>query len=320
LLYYLDLGEYTKGSEIRERALRLDPLSKPAILNYLGLLYLRGRLDEIRREIDKIRFIYPDIYAGFSGNIAMASGQVSQRALGFLDAMKAVGSLTRTSRGGLSYSFAYMGLQNEALALFDTPPPYLLSILGRHEEAVAAAEARVAENPTSTSNLRDLGSALADSGDNSRAMPVLENLWQKSGLRVTLSGTFQVRSAMALIIVRQESNTGIEDILTATDDNIDRLRRAGFTRTANLYEGYFAYLGGERARGLELIAEEVENGRFLRLTQARYRFVHDDPGFTRILNMQQERSDLERQKFLNVVCNDNPYSAVWQPSTGTCTP
>ena len=125
---------------------------------------------------------------------------------------------------------------------------------------------------------------------------------------------------MALIIVRQESNMGIEDILMATDDHIDRLRRAGFTRTANLHEGYFAYLGVERERGLDLIAKEVENGKFLRLTQARYRFVHDDPGFTRILNIQQVRADLERQKFLDVVCNDNPYSAVWQPSAGTCNP
>ena len=46
--------------------------------------------------------------------------------------------------------------------------------------------------------------------------------------------------------------------------------------------------------------------------------VYDDPDFAPILAVQQDRQKRERDKFLAVVCSDNPYTTVWQPEDGTC--
>ncbi len=33
---------------------------------------------------------------------------------------------------------------------------------------------------------------------------------------------------------------------------------------------------------------------------------------------QEARQTRERERFLAIVCTDNPYAAVWQPAEGTC--
>jgi len=46
--------------------------------------------------------------------------------------------------------------------------------------------------------------------------------------------------------------------------------------------------------------------------------LYDDPGFAPIRASQEARQKREREKFLAIVCTDNPYAAVWQPEDGTC--
>ena len=46
--------------------------------------------------------------------------------------------------------------------------------------------------------------------------------------------------------------------------------------------------------------------------------LYDDPGFAPIRASQEARQVRERKKFLDIVCTDNPYAAVWQPAEGTC--
>jgi hypothetical protein len=46
--------------------------------------------------------------------------------------------------------------------------------------------------------------------------------------------------------------------------------------------------------------------------------LYDDPGFAPIRESQEARQAREREKFLAVVCADNPYADFWQPAEGTC--
>ena len=46
--------------------------------------------------------------------------------------------------------------------------------------------------------------------------------------------------------------------------------------------------------------------------------LYDDPGFAPIRASQEARQARERERFLAIVCPDNPYAAVWQPAEGTC--
>ena len=46
--------------------------------------------------------------------------------------------------------------------------------------------------------------------------------------------------------------------------------------------------------------------------------MYDDPGFAPILAKQKANQARERDKFLSVVCVDNPYADVWVPMESTC--
>jgi hypothetical protein len=83
-------------------------------------------------------------------------------------------------------------------------------------------------------------------------------------------------------------------------------------------EGLADYLAGERERGLALIARAAEDGFFILPHEAYLHTLYDDPGFAPIRAIQEARQVREREKFLTIVCNDNPYASVWQPAEGTC--
>lgn len=313
-----EIGDYVQATAAREQALRVDPLSRPAINNYLAILTLSDRKAEARKELEKIASIYPDIYTAWQGNISAINGQWSIRALALLNSMTFDNRLSRSNRNALMSTLAYMGLEEEALALFASPPSSLFRILGRLEEAVIAADERVAEDPTALNAFLSLGQALAGIGDYARARPVLEKLWQESGGRITASGLFRISSATALIVIRREMGADVEELLMAVDDHVHRLRSAGFNRRAYYEKGFGAFLAGDRDRGLALIAGAVNDGRFIRPKNAYLHTLYEDPGFAPIQKMQEDRAITEREKFLTVVCNDNPYKIFWQPAQGTC--
>ena len=106
-------------------------------------------------------------------------------------------------------------------------------------------------------------------------------------------------------------------------DNVHRYREGGIVRVAlnhsvDYVAGLTAYLAGERESGLALIAKAAEDGFFITPNEAYLQALYDDPGFAPIRVSQEARQAREREKFLAIVCNDNPYEIVWQPAEGTC--
>ena len=150
-------------------------------------------------------------------------------------------------------------------------------------------------------------------------------MWQRSGGRVTRFGLFQVNHAAAIIAIRRDAGeeAKVGELVAAIRDNVRRYREAGIIR-ANPYssvdyeEGLAAYLAGERERGLTLIAQGAEDGYFIWQKVAYLQTLYDDPGFAPIRVRQEARQARERDRFLAIVCTDNPYVAVWQPEEGTC--
>lgn len=150
-------------------------------------------------------------------------------------------------------------------------------------------------------------------------------MWQRSGKRVTRSGLFWGNSAAALIAIRRAAGEKAEigELLAAIRDNVRRYREAGITVarqccSADYEDGLAAYLAGERDKGLALIAKAAEDGYFILPSEAYLQALYDDPGFAPIRANQEARQARERKKFLDIVCTDNPYAAVWQPAEGTC--
>ena len=315
-----DLGRYDELIGVRETALRLDPLSIPAIGNYVRALVARNRIEEAERELAKLASIAPAVHATLGGEIRSVHGQWANAVLGGLDALR-FNPEFGWSRNRLTREFATIGLGREALAISQAPQPYVLNILGRSEDAVTTAEARLAEEPDSLLARRDLGLALAGAGDYARARPILEEMWQQSGGRVTRRGVFQVTHAAALIAARgaagDETDGG--ELVAAIADDVGRARHAGLTApSVDFEEGFAVWLAGQRERGLRLIARAVDDGEVVWPREAYFKALYDDPGFAPIRAAQEARQDRERDKFLAIVCANNSYAAVWQPAEGTC--
>ncbi len=318
------LARYDEGIAALEMAVRLNPLSMPAIVNYVRELILRNRLAEADRELEKLASIAPSSYAMAHGVRTSLGGKWTNAVLGNLDAWRINPENTR-SKNNLVWYFAMLGLEKEALAISEDPMPDILRLLGKHADAVTTAEAGLDEDPISLYARRDLGLALASAGDYARARPILEELWQRTGEQTTANGIFRITSSAALIAIRRDAGEEAEvgELVAAIRDNVRRYHAAGMIVTTQIFsvnydEGLAAYLAGERERGLALIAKAVENGYFIRPNEGYLRALYDDPGFAPIRARQDARQARERQKFLNVVCNDNPYVAVWQPAAETC--
>ena len=79
---------YAEAISLRETALRLDPLSKPAISNYVGSLRQRNRLDDAARELERFTSIAPVEYAYLRGQLTSVHGKWANMALGCLDAVR----------------------------------------------------------------------------------------------------------------------------------------------------------------------------------------------------------------------------------------
>jgi TolB-like protein/DNA-binding winged helix-turn-helix (wHTH) protein/tetratricopeptide (TPR) repeat protein len=317
------VGRYKDILPHQARALRLDPVSVLAMNNYVHSLIEYGRLDEAARELEKIHNIAPRIYSDYQGRLKSSGGKWAYLALGGLDELRIIPGDLR-ARGLLSWSFLMIGLEQEADAIIDAPNSDLLLVLGRPLEAIAAAEDLLAEgHRNNIFARRSLGMAYATTGDYVMARSLLEDSWQQSGKRITM-GAFGLKNAAALIAIRRDAgdNKGTDELLAAIRDDIRRLREAGFATThymsTDYEDGLAAYLTGERDKGLFLIARASKDGYFIWPKTAYLNELYEDPGFAPILEDQVVRQTREQQRFLAVVCNDNPYETFWQPAEGTC--
>ena len=312
------MGRYKEAFLTFEATLRLDPLSRKAIESYTRSLIFRNLLDKAEQELEKIAPIYPAFYAVLRGELAEVGGNWASQVLGDLDAM-------RINRDygfyGLGMAFARIGLEQEALSISETA--YVLRVLGRPDDAVRAMEEHLGENPAPYERFY-FGQLLGSAGDYDRARPMLEEAWQRHGGQVT-QRVFELTHAAALIAIRRDvgDETGVDEILTAIMDNVRRYREAGYTNGAwylspDFEEGVAAYLAGEREQGLVLIAKAADDGFFILPNEAYLQTLYDDPGFAPIIARQEARQARERNRFLSIVCTNNPYADVWQPAEGTC--
>ncbi len=324
-LLNFDLGHYDEAFQMRATAMRLDPLSIPTIVYYLQALIERNRLDEADRELEKIASIYPHVYAYRRGSRNSRGGNMANAVLGSLDALRIEPGYFQV-KFGLPYHLAALGFEKEALALSVQPRPFILSLLGKPRDAVTTAEARLVEDPHSLRARHDLGLSLAGAGDYARARPILEEMWRRSGGRISKrSDLFHTASAAALIAIRRDAGEEAEvgELVTAIKDNVRRYKKAGIVGDgrsfgADYEEGLASYLSGDRERGLALLDKGTEAGVFIPPNEAYLQALYEDPGFAPMLARQQSRQARERDRFLVIVCTDNPYAAVWQPAEGTC--
>jgi hypothetical protein len=220
--------------------------------------------------------------------------------------------------------FLKIGLEQEALTIHPGIDPGMLIQLSRSQDAIKAAEENLAKAPADNVYARaNLGYILASADEYVRARPLMEETWIRNKRQVNW-GLFGVSDAAALIAIRRHAGeeAGVDELLEAMRDDVGRLREAGFVTTwyfsTDFAEGLAAYLAGEHSEGISLIARAAQDGYYIPPNTAYLQALYDDPDFAPILARQQARQARERERFLPIVCDNNPYSAVWQPAEETC--
>jgi len=191
-------------------------------------------------------------------------------------------------------------------------------------DSLTEGMAIIDENAYLVRNSYIVGHVLASAGDYASASALLEFAWQQLGHRVTVM--FPADAAAALTVIRRYAGDkdNVDELLAAIRDDVGRKSDAGIYEYCRpdgcpVYEeGLAAYLSGQHERGLTLIGKAVEDGYFVFPNEAYLQTLYDDPDFAPILAVQQDRQKRERDKFLAIVCSDNPYTAVWQPEDETC--
>jgi len=315
------LGRYTEAFVMNEKAVQVDPLSVPARHNYVDGLIRRGRLAEADREMEKLSSMAPGNYYMLRGIRLAQGGNWAEGALGTLDALRIYPEFghARFFAGAL---FAFMGLEKEASAVPELARPFILRYLGRPRQAVAAAQSILSEDPAGRGDRDLLGLALASAGDYEQARPLLEQLWQSHGEVV---GRLGIHDAAALIAARRAAGDegDAADLVAEIMDNVRRQKDAGLVtfvpdQSPDYEDGLARFLSGDEQEGLALIARAIEDGFVIPPNEAYLGSLYEHPDFAAIRGMQEARQVRERERFLSVVCSDNPYAPVWQPAEETC--
>jgi TolB-like protein/Flp pilus assembly protein TadD len=321
-----NLGRFREAGELIEQGLRLDPLSKVAINNYVGAMILRNRLADAHHQVEKIAEVYPALYADLKGALAGARGRWADSALANLRASQIDAGHYFTGTTNFISLLAMIGLDRDATALAVTHihRAWVAYYLGNVKESLRIQQGLVAAYPNDPFMRQELGRVYAAAGDFASAQPVLEAAWERSGGRIGVAGFFP-DSAFALVALRRGAgdDTGAAEVLAALQDYARCLREAGLTGSSPnespLFEqGLTAYLAGDTQLGLALIAQATDDGYYLVPGQAYLQPLYEDPGFAPILADQRARQDRERERLLAVVCNDNPYADAWAPLPATC--
>jgi hypothetical protein len=217
----------------------------------------------------------------------------------------------------MSSYLAVIGLYEEALAVSDETQLYALLELGRPMEAVAMAEARLAENPDSSDNVQTLMEFQGYAGIYS---PEIRAQWEEWWEEIPEQ--FLMNGKILLIDMRRAAHEEFDDIIRIMKNDSGRSIEAGFKfyddGTGLTELGAATFLEGNKAEGLDMLKQAAERGEYFKLNMGFLQDFYEHPGFVPILAIQEARQQREREKLLAIVCIDSPYEAVWQPQPGTC--
>jgi tetratricopeptide (TPR) repeat protein len=306
-----------------ETAARLDPLSRAANWRYIFTLIQRGQLGEAEQQIERYASIYPEGATILRGYLASLGGRWSNRILSYLEAASSGEDdmLWGGSFQALTHHLAAIGLEEEALRLAGTEDLETLGVLGSADEAVAVLKTDQRRWDPFT-----IGRILAHAGRYAEAREYLEQVWQRRGGELTFPSGHDAYLAEALHAVRRDAGdeAGAEEILAALRRNVRRYRDASRPQQVDIFhsvdyhEGIADYLSGNRAAGLALIAKAAEEGYWIEPPSPFQEPLYKEPQLALILERQAARQARERARVLSIVCNDNPYASVWQPTDQTC--
>jgi TolB-like protein/Tfp pilus assembly protein PilF len=313
-------GEYRKALEVEEKLLHIDPLYTPNLANLAGSYFARGRTESVTSILANLSLISPTAVLDAKSSITWADGRLTQAILLGLDALSLEPENSRP-RLFLAWQFAELQLASEALAIDEQTNPATLWLLGRNEELIATMTDEAGQTKLTADDERNLGQAYAAIGEYEKALPLLETAWDHSGHRVSRLGPFSVVDAAALIMARRDQNpaSDTDDLVEALASDVRRMEEAGIVSQAVDYgRALSAWFQGDQEAALYGLEKSVRAPFFMPVNLHYLQALQNHPGYAPIRDLREAWLRDERHAFLDVVCQGNPYAAVWQPQPETC--
>jgi tetratricopeptide (TPR) repeat protein len=313
-----------------EKAVRLDPLSPTTNGGYINALLVRDRIAEADQQVERYASIDPKGAMVLRGSMSSLGGNWANYILAYLEV--ASSGTEDLNYGGNAFidtlwHLAALGLEEEALHMAAGDDFWIEMQLGDPEVAIATARDRLRDSPDHVGAQFDMAHALGHAGHYAEALPWLEKGWHffgQNNLNWGYSSEMGHLAQALIAALRQAGDeAGAQRVLAEFRGYIRGYREAGIVLTqwstsVDYLEGIGAYLAGDRESGLALIAKAAKDGYWIKPPAAFQQAMYQDPGFAPILEGQRARQAREREKVLAVVCTNNPYAAVWQPTEETC--
>jgi TolB-like protein len=311
---YEAFGDYQAQIDLYAGALKIDPLNPLTIANNVELLIDRGRLDEARALIDRLRTLSPSFYWDRRAILAWRQGLMADAAIEYLEQL-AVDGASSTGRGALAYVLTFgLGLADEATGL-DHRDLIVQLANGQIEEAMAEVEG------LANWGLAPKGWVLLTAGRSGEATVYLNQAWDRA-LAVATVDWLRLDSLIQIGRGRQLTGdaAGGREALEAALAVVARQRAVGYNIfELDWQEGLARYFLGQKEAGLRLLAGAVNRGYAGFILQPQFAPLTGDPAFATILAAHDALAAAERKKFLALVCNGgNPAPAVWTPGPETC--
>lgn len=304
-----------------ERAARLDPLSVPAVANYMRGLYDRDQVAEAEREATKLRSLSPGLAAFLEAEADLMRGDFRAAFDHAITALE-VEPRSPRSREALATVLLDLGLPDEAILLSPGPRPYFYRAAGRNAEALEAARERLEADPGAQA-IAGVGLALLTLGQEGEARRYLEEAWESSGGLVSLDGVHPVGAMAYRQLLVGDGNRNASR-LREVEAELERWARA--MEDAGTLYGFqvpqlaFHHLAmGRQEQGMAAIRRTLASFHTGMLAEPwlyeRIRTAELD----RLLAEHAVRRDRVASEILGRVCGSaNPVASVWTPLPESC--
>ena len=321
-----ELEDYAASMEIMEIGLARNPGSGLMRSNYIIGLLSRDRYEEAVEQIERLKPFSSEYYESWKGLPPSATDHFATTLWWMEKAAKV--AFSRPDRiQGLAMMLNAMDLPDESnnvarnLNLYSRLRISMFS--GRYDDAVGILSEIGAR--TGTREHLFLGWVLAHQGHYEDAAGHLETWWTISGREVKQRGGLSHHAAALLAMLRRETGQPVDqdNLLTSMHENVRRMRDAGivyvdFSSTVDAVDAHYELAQGDHDRAIELLQRAIDDGIHPNFNAPYFRDVEHRPEFRELKNAYIRNMDIERQKVLNIVCNDNPYPEVWTPLPETC--
>jgi TolB-like protein/Flp pilus assembly protein TadD len=312
-----NLGRYDQLLTAAAEAVKVDPLSKIALLNFAPILQAFGRTSEMDAVVERLRALDEGWGEWLLGRLAESRGDRPESVRHYLQAVrlgrdKAVSAVANV--------FAELGLREEALRAGGEDNVRVLSTLGDRAKALQTARSAAARDPDDPESAALLFLAVYGAGRATEAAALASRLWERG------ENAAGFRFELLLLMADAARSAGQGDQAARcrkrAEEMIELARRSGMA--ADRVDLQRAMLAAYDGRDQEAVALLMAN----LATFPGPRSILDMPIFHRLAlradfqnvvrALDATVSD-QRLLVVRMLCGPDRVSPSWQPAPETCT-